>query len=137
MGLSRQGYWSRWPFPSPMGSQRVRQDWVTSLQFPHTSVGKETACNAGYPGSIPGSGRSAGEGISYPLQCFWASLVAQLVKNPPAMRETWARSLGWLTMWKSNCYYTEIIDDFSMLKVPQMKSLYWMCLNNFKSLFNV
>jgi len=67
---------------------------VTSLQFPHTSVGKETACNAGDPGSIPGSGRSAGEGISYPLQCFWASLVAQLVKNPPAMRETWVRSLG-------------------------------------------
>ena len=44
---------------------------------------------------IPGSGRSSGEGIGYPLQYSWASLVAQLVKNPPAMQETWVRSLGW------------------------------------------
>ena len=44
---------------------------------------------------IPGSGRSPGEGIGYPLQYSWASLVAQLVKNPLAMRETWVRSLGW------------------------------------------
>ena len=44
---------------------------------------------------IPGSGKSAGEGIGYPLQHSWASLVAQLVKNPPAMWETWVRSLGW------------------------------------------
>ena len=43
---------------------------------------------------IPGSGRSAGEGIGYPLQYSWASLVAQLVKNPPAMRENWVLSLG-------------------------------------------
>jgi len=46
-------------------------------------------------GSIPGSGRSPGEGIGYPLQDSWASLVAQLVKNPPAMRDTWVLSLGW------------------------------------------
>ena len=44
---------------------------------------------------IPGSGRSAGEGIGYPLQYSWASLVAQLVKNLPAMWETWVQSLGW------------------------------------------
>ena len=44
---------------------------------------------------IPGLGRSAGEGIGYPLQYSWASLVAQLVKNPPARWETWVRSLGW------------------------------------------
>ena len=44
---------------------------------------------------IPGSGRSAGEGIGYPLQYSWAAHVAQLVKNPPAMRETWVQSLGW------------------------------------------
>ena len=44
---------------------------------------------------IPGSGRFAGEGIGYPLQYSWASLVAQLVKNPPAMQETWIQSLGW------------------------------------------
>ena len=63
--------------------------------FPDSSVGKESACDAGDPGSIPGSGRSAGEGIGYPLQYSWASRVAQLVKNPPAMWETWVRSLGW------------------------------------------
>ena len=44
---------------------------------------------------IPRSGRSTGEGIGYPLQYSWAALVAQLVKNPPAMWETWVRSLGW------------------------------------------
>ena len=59
------------------------------------SAGKESACNVGNPGSIPGLGRSSGEGIGYPLQYSWASLVAQLVKNPPAMRKTWVRSLGW------------------------------------------
>ena len=63
--------------------------------FPDNSVGKESACNAGNPGLIPGSGRSAGEGIGYPLQYSWASLVAQLVTNLPAMRETWVRSVGW------------------------------------------
>ena len=63
--------------------------------FPDSSIGKESACNAGDTGLIPGLGRSSGEGIGYPLQCTWASLVAQLVKNPPAMRETWVRSLGW------------------------------------------
>ena len=54
-----------------------------------TSVGKESSYNAGDPGLIPGLGRSAGEGIGYPLQCSWVSLMAQLVKNLPAMRETW------------------------------------------------
>ena len=65
------------------------------MGFPDSSVGKESACNAGDPGSIPGSGRSTGEGIGYPLQYSWASLVAQLVKNPPAMWESWVRYLGW------------------------------------------
>ena len=54
--------------------------------FPGSSSGKESACNAGDPGSIPGLGRSAGEGIGYPLQYSWASLVAQLVENLPAMQ---------------------------------------------------
>ena len=44
---------------------------------------------------IPESGRSPGEGIGYPLQYFWASIVAQLVKNPPAIWETWVLSLDW------------------------------------------
>ena len=60
-----------------------------------SSVGKENACNAGDPSLIPGSGRSPGERIGYPLQCSWASLVVQLVKKPPAMRETWVQYLDW------------------------------------------
>ena len=65
------------------------------ITFPDSSVGKESACNAGDPGLIPGSGRSAREGIGYPLQYTWASLVAQLVKNLPTVWETWVQSLGW------------------------------------------
>ena len=65
------------------------------MGFPDSSVGKESACNTGDSGSIPGLGRSAGEGTGSPLQYSWASLVAQLVKNPPAMWETWIRSLHW------------------------------------------
>ena len=61
------------------------------MGFPGSSAGKESTCSAGDPSSIPGSGRSAGEGIGYPLQYSWASPVAQLVKNLPAMQET----LGW------------------------------------------
>ena len=59
------------------------------------SVGQESSCNEGNPSSIPGSGRSTGEGIGYPLQYSWASLVAELVNNPPIMQETWVWSLGW------------------------------------------
>ena len=62
--------------------------------LPWGSAGKESACSAGDPGSIPRSGRSPGEGTGYPLQYSWVSLVAQLVKNPPAMWETWVQYLG-------------------------------------------
>ena len=55
------------------------------MDFSGSSAGKESACSAGDPGSIPGSGRSSGEETGYPLQYSWASLVAQLVKNLPAM----------------------------------------------------
>ena len=65
------------------------------MGFPCSSAGKESTYNAGDPGSIPGLGRANGEEIGYPLQYSWASLVAQLVKNPPAMQETWVRPLGW------------------------------------------
>ena len=64
------------------------------MVFPGSSAGKESACNAGDPGLIPWLGRSLEEGISYPLQYSWASLVAQMVKNLPAMCETWVQSLG-------------------------------------------
>ena len=63
--------------------------------FPHSSVCKESTCNAGNPSLIPGLGRSTGEGIGYPLQYSWASPVAQLVKNPAAMWDTWVWSLDW------------------------------------------
>ena len=66
-----------------------------NMSFPDSSVGKESACNAGDPGSIPRMGRSAGEGIGYPLQYTWASLVSQLVKNLLAMWETSVWSLSW------------------------------------------
>ena len=65
------------------------------LGFPGSSAGRESACNAGDPRLIPLSGRSTGEGIGYPLQYSQASLVAKLVKNLPAMQETWVWSLGW------------------------------------------
>ena len=65
------------------------------MGFPHSSVGRESACNAGDRGLIPGSGRSPGEGIGYTFQYSWASLVAQLVKNSPAMLETWVGKIAW------------------------------------------
>ena len=68
---------------------------LTSWGFPDSSVCKEPTCNAGDLGLIPGSGRSAGEGVSSPLQYSWAFLVSQLVKNLPALWETWLWSLGW------------------------------------------
>ena len=71
------------------------RDGCFFMGFPGSSDGKESACNARDPSLIPGLGRSTGEGIGYPLQYSWASLVAQTVKNSPAMRETWGQSLGW------------------------------------------
>ena len=69
--------------------------FIFFLGFPGGSAAKESACNAGDPSSISGAGRSAGKGIGYPIWYSLASLVTQLVKNPPAMWETWVRSLGW------------------------------------------
>ena len=109
MEFSRQEYWSGLPCPpladhpdprikprSPaFQTPTLQADSLPSGGFPDSSVGKESACNAGDPSPIPGSGRSAGEGIGYPLQHPWASLVAQLGKDLPAMQETMVRSLGW------------------------------------------
>ena len=75
---------SRHTLTLPASVSRYNLFWklaVNILGFPVSSVGKESACNAGDPGSIPGVGRSPGEGIGYPLQYSWASLVAQLVKK--------------------------------------------------------
>ena len=71
------------------------QPWALLLPEKRKRLGKESACNAGDPGSIPRSGRCAGEGIDYPFQYSWASLVAELVKNPPAMRDTWVGKILW------------------------------------------
>ena len=80
------------------------------MGLPDSSVGKESACNAEDPSSIPGLGRSAGEAIGYPLQYSWASLVAQLVKNPPAMWETRVQSLGWEDLLeKGKATYSNIV----------------------------
>ena len=68
--------------------------------FPDGSVGKESACNAGDPGLIPGSGRSPGEGKGFPLQYSWASRMAQLVKNLPAIQETWVGKIPWRRAWQ-------------------------------------
>ena len=65
------------------------------MGFPGSSAGKESTCNARDPSLIPGMGRSPGERIGYPLQYPWASLIAQTIKNLPAMQETWVQSLGW------------------------------------------
>ena len=59
------------------------------MGFPDSLAGKESACKAGDPSSIPGSGRSSGERIGYPLQYSWASLIAQLVKDLPVTRQAW------------------------------------------------
>ena len=75
--------------------QTVLHDGCSNLHAHCGSAGKDSACNARDPRLLPGSERSAGEGIDYPLQYSWASLVAQLVKNLPAMQGTWVQSLGW------------------------------------------
>ena len=107
MSLVCSGYW--WWTGRPgmlwsMGSWRVGHDWVTELNwtdwchmmvFSGISGGKESTCNIGDPGSILGAGSSPEEGISYPLQCSWASLVVHMVTNQPAMQKTWVQSLNW------------------------------------------
>ena len=77
------------------------ENYPTYLKgFLDSSVGKESTCNAGHPGLIPESRKFTGEGKGYPFQYSWASLVAQLVKNLPAMWETWIQSLGWEDPWR-------------------------------------
>ena len=78
--------------------------------FPGSSAGKESACNAGDLSSISVLGRFSGEGIGYSLQYSWASLVTQLVKNLPAMQETWVLSLGWEdSLEKGTATYSSIL----------------------------
>ena len=81
--------------PEEIRWRRDRLPTPVFLGFPCDSAGKESACNAGDLGSILRLGKSPAEGKGYPLQYSWASLVAQLVKNLPAMQETLVRFLGW------------------------------------------
>ena len=81
-------------YPSLSRGKKCLMNFYWSMGFPHSSVGKESACNAGDPGLSPELGRSPGERIGYTLQYSCASLVAQLVKNPPATQETPVRLLG-------------------------------------------
>ena len=87
--LSTENY-IQYPVISHKGKEFLNKIFLRiGKSFPNSSVCKESTCNAGDPSSISGSGRSPREGIGYPLQYSWAFLVAQLVKSPPAMRETW------------------------------------------------
>ena len=96
------------------------------MGFPGSSAGKESACNAGDPGSIPGSGRSPGEGIGYPLQYFWASLVAQTVKNPPAMWETWVQFLGWEDTLEEG---TATLSSILAWRIPMVRGAWWVTVH--------
>ena len=84
-----RGFFSREaPIYIPLISSRYLELSIVNMGFSGGSEGKESACNAGDPGSFPGLGTSRGEGVGYSLQYSWASLLAQTVKNPPAMWET-------------------------------------------------
>ena len=83
------------PWVEKIPWRRERRPTAVFLGFPGGSAGQESTCSAGDPGSIPGSGRSPGEGTGYPLQYSWASLVIPQIKNLPTVWETWLQSLGW------------------------------------------
>ena len=76
------------------GNRHMKCILLRDFIYFSSSAGKESTCNAGDPSLVPGSVRSPGEGIGYLLQYSWASLVAQMVKNLPAMQQTWVRPLG-------------------------------------------
>ena len=105
-------WWSDWHFDFLWCNRKWNISHPCNVMgFPGNSADKESACKAGDSGSVPASGSSPGEGIGYPLQYSWVSLVAQTVKNPPAMRKTRAlRSLGW-----ENPLEEEMATHFSIL----------------------
>ena len=106
-GVTQSRTWLKW-FSNSSSSSSHLYLGLKGEGFPGSSAGKESACNAGDPDLIPGSGRSPAEGIGYPLQYSWASLVAQLVKNLPAMQETWVWSLGWKIPWRRDWLSTPV-----------------------------
>ena len=92
------------------------------MGFPGSSADKELICNAGNSGLIPGLGRSPGEGICYPLQYSWASLVDQTVKNVPATWETWVQSLGWEDPLEEG---TATHSSILAWRIPMDKGAWW------------
>ena len=97
--------------------------------FPGSSAGKEPACNEGGPALIPGSGRSTGEVIGYPLQYSWASLVVQTIKNLPAIRETWVQSWVGKIPWRGNDYplqYSGLENSMDYIVHGVAKSWTWL-----------
>ena len=90
--------------------------------FPGSLAGKESACSAGDHSLIPGSGRSAGEGTGYSLEYSWASFVAQLVMNLPAMQETWVQSLGWEDPLKEKATHSSIMAWRTPCTLQSMRS---------------
>ena len=104
---------------SPTARQPVLQNWLSL----HSSAGKESICNAGDSSSISELGRSAGKGLVYPLQYSWASLMAQMVKNPPPMQETWVPSLSWEDpLEKGKATYSSIL----AWRIPWAKEPAWL-----------
>ena len=99
------------------------------MGFRGGSAGKESACNAGDPGSTPGLGRSTGEGKGYPLQYSWASVVAQMVKNPPAIRETWVPSLGLADPLEEGREGTGAPLQYSCLENPMDGGAWWAAVH--------
>ena len=103
----------------------------TLMGCPDSSAGKESACNAGDFGSISELGRFPGEGIGYPLQ-YWAFLVAQLVKNPPAMQVTWVWSLGWEDpLEKGKATHSSILVWRISWTIYHGITKSWTCLSDF------
>ena len=95
------------------------------MGFPASSAGKEYASKGVYPSSIPGLGRSTGEGIGYPLQCSWTSLVAQMVKNPPAVWKSWVQSPGWEDPWRRTWQPTPVFLPGEFLWTEEPGSYIW------------
>ena len=100
--------------------------YITFMGFPGSSAGTESTSNAGDPGLIPRSWKSPGEGIGYPLQYSWASLVAQMVKNLPAMQEIRVQSLGWEDLLKEGMATHSSILAW---RIPMDRGAWWAAVH--------
>ena len=109
-----------------MGSHRVGYDWNDSAVAAVAQMLKNLLALQETPSLIPGSGRYPGEGIGYPLQCSWTSLVAQMVKNPPEIWETWVQTLGWEdSLEKERATCTSIL----AWRIPMGRGTWWAAVH--------